>query len=360
MRRVRRRDHNLVGAFTVLMALGVLSCGGAGAGTGGGAANSPNSPITGIEKAGTYSSFVSAARDVIAEGNYAYVATYTSGSAVGGVAVVDVSNKASPSLIGSYFPSLSAYRLYASYIVKSGSYVYIDGGSVRAFAKVDVSTPSSPSLVYQLSGSYSPILAVDGPTLYLSCFSTYELRAYDVSDTLSPLLLTTYTNSGDRLYYVLAESGYVYLSDSTAHTTQVLQMSSNRQSLTKVAEYDGFGSMNKAGNYLYILNFFTGMPSAQLQVVDVSNPAAPVKKGSVDTGRASSDDLRVAQGCAFVAANGLIDLYDVADPANPHLITSFSDSSLQSMNGISICDDYVYVADGGGGSGKLRIYHMLK
>ncbi|HPB67194.1 MAG TPA: hypothetical protein PLW80_11550, partial [Spirochaetales bacterium] len=127
--------------------------------------------VTGLSVAGTVS-YDTAARDVVGDGSYAYVATYTYSGDYGGVSVVDVSTPASPTKRGAYYPTSSSTSLYASYIAKSGDSVYIDGGSVRYFAKVSVSTPSSPYRVFQYDGSNSLCsgLIADGTTLYYNSY----------------------------------------------------------------------------------------------------------------------------------------------------------------------------------------------
>ncbi len=136
--------------------------------------------VTGLSVAGTVS-YDTAARDVVGDGSYAYVATYTYSGDYGGVSVVDVSTPASPTKRGAYYPTSSSTSLYASYIAKSGDSVYIDGGSVRYFAKVSVSTPSSPtgsSSTTDRTASVPALLPTARP-----CTTTATTEAASISST---------------------------------------------------------------------------------------------------------------------------------------------------------------------------------
>ncbi len=82
---------------------------------GDGSASGAGTPtlVTGLEKAGSYST-TTAARDVVGAGSYAYVATYTYSGDYGGVDVIDVANPSSPIRRSYYHPSTSSYTLYPS------------------------------------------------------------------------------------------------------------------------------------------------------------------------------------------------------------------------------------------------------
>ncbi len=67
----------------------------------------------------------------------------------------------------------------------------------------------------------------------------------------------------------------------------------------------------------------------------------------------------MTQACAFIVSSGYIDLYDVGTPSAPAFITAVSDSAM-SPSGASAAGDVLLVSDGGGGSGKLRCYRILK
>ncbi|MCX7787543.1 MAG: hypothetical protein N2442_07585 [Spirochaetes bacterium] len=312
--------------------------------------------MKGLNKVGTYASFSTAARDVVVEGNYAYMATYTYGGNYGGVAVLDVSNKSSPTLLGKYFPSSSSYALYASNLVKSGNYVYIDGGSVRNFAKVNVQNPYSPQLVYQLTESdVSPILAIEGNYLYQTSYTKKALRVYDVSDNYSPTLLINYSVP-ENPWDIVVERPYVFLERGDKKLVILKENGNPPSSFTLEGSYSlaELGCFVKNGNYLYYV-LQTNPPV--LEIINVSNPAQPTKVSSLTLTKGGTR-IKFGQNCIFIASSEGIEYVDVAAPSNPKKIGFLPEP--MSANGMSISGDYVYIADGGGGAGKLKIFQMVK
>lgn len=312
--------------------------------------------ITGLSVAGTVS-YGTAARDVVGDGSYAYVATYTYSGTYGGVSVVDVSNPSSPAKLGSYYPSTSSTSLYASFIAKSGDNVYIDGGSVRYFAKVGVATPSSPYRVFQYDGSNSLCsgLIADGNTLYYNSYHGGCIDIFDVSGTYAPGSRSGYyAPAGYSPGSGCAEDGYLYLRVGPT-TLRSLRLNSTGTGLTEVGnvefEADGTGQPVKSGTYIY------QQTGSSLLVIDASDPASMAIVGSVAISR--SGRLAVSQACAFIVSSGYIDLYDVGVPSSPSFITTTTDTAM-SPSGVSTAGDVLLVSDGGGGSGKLRCYRMLK
>ncbi len=87
--------------------------------------------------------------DVALQGNYAYVADQTSGSGVQ-FAVVNVSNPAKPSVVG----SLSSSLLAGAYRVRvRGSFAYLAGSSVATIAAIDISNPARPRIAGSVTDS---------------------------------------------------------------------------------------------------------------------------------------------------------------------------------------------------------------
>ena len=95
---------------------------------------------------------------VAVSGSYAYVADYNSG-----LQIIDISNPASPSRVGSYdTPG------YACGVAISGSYAYVaDGGS--GLQIIDISNPASPSLVGTYNTpDYARGVAISGSYAYVA------------------------------------------------------------------------------------------------------------------------------------------------------------------------------------------------
>jgi len=311
-------------------------------------------------------SFSTAARDVVGEGNYAYVATYTYGGNNGGLAVVNVSSPYSLTSVGSYFPSSSTHQLFTARIAKSNDNIYVDGGNVRIFAKINVSDPSYPSFIYQVNGKDNSLdLFADGGVLYYLSNNAQALFLYDVSDNNSPISGTTYRPSSGTLRKGTADDGYVYLSvrssDEKDEELKIMRIDPSLSYLTEVSSLflggPALDNVVKNGNFVYIQRK-SAEGEYELAIIDVSNPSNPYVKGSTPVERIGK--MVFSQNCIFIAIAGKIDLYDVGVPFSPSYINTFIDSAITSIGGFSVAGDILLIADGGGGNGKLRTYRMIK
>jgi hypothetical protein len=108
--------------------------------------------------------------------------------------------------------------------------------------------------------------------------------------------------------------------------------------------YDTPGNANGVqvvGNYAYVTDGYSG-----LQIIDISNPTAPILKGSYNTHGASG--VQVVGNYAYVAnfSFGGLDIIDISNPTVPIFRGSYN---THGAYGVQIVDNYAYVADGYGG-----------
>ena len=131
----------------------------------------------------------------------------------------------------------------------------------------------------------------------------------------------------------------LHLSDIVADTLNTYQ---GVFAPTLVGEWDFLSYPNAVtvvGNYAYAVG-------DTLEIIDISNPAKPVVKGSykIEGGRG----VQVVGNYAYVAGHGTgIKIIDISNPTNPTLkgyYDTFSDA-----NGVQVVGSYAYVADGGAG-----------
>ena len=95
--------------------------------------------------------------------------------------------------------------------------------------------------------------------------------------------------------------------------------------------------MAVAGHYAYTADSFDG-----LRVIDVANPAAPVKVGNYDT-PGDAEDVAVAGHTAYVAdGDSGLRVIDVTDPAAP-VEVGFYDTP-GDARGVAVAGHYAYVA----------------
>ena len=84
---------------------------------------------------------------VYVSGKYAYVAGFSPDS----LAIIDISNPSSPTLVGGV--TNSTYMDSATSVYVSGKYAYVAGYYSDSLAIIDISNPSSPTLVGGVTNS---------------------------------------------------------------------------------------------------------------------------------------------------------------------------------------------------------------
>ncbi|QGZ92725.1 hypothetical protein GQR42_09615 [Microcystis aeruginosa FD4] len=115
--------------------------------------------------------------------------------------------------------------------------------------------------------------------------------------------------------------------------------------MTLVGSYDTPGyarDVQVVGNYAYVADFFSG-----LQIIDISNPAAPTFKGNYNTSGLAVG-VQVVGNYAYVAdsSSGLL-IIDISNPATPTLKGNYDTSGY--ANDVQVVGSYAYVADEGSG-----------
>jgi hypothetical protein len=91
-----------------------------------------------------------------------------------------------------------------------------------------------------------------------------------------------------------------------------------------------------------------------LDIIDVSDPAAPVLRGSCPVESGEAKDIAVEGNWAYVAAGeGGLQVFDVTDPAAPKLAGLWN--SPGSGTGVSVRGDLAYLADGDSGIAVVSV-----
>jgi hypothetical protein len=126
------------------------------------------------------------------------------------------------------------------------------------------------------------------------------------------------------------------------------------QSITQIGTYDTTGlalGVEAVGNYAYVADYESG-----LQIINISNPAAPTLAGSYDTNNWAYG-VQVVENYAYVADyySGL-QIINISNPAAPSLSGTYNTSSY--AQGVEVVGNYAYVADVFSGLQNINIsYH---
>ena len=277
--------------------------------------------------------------DVAVVGNLLYVAA---GNA--GLQIFDLTNPASPSLVGSYDTPR-----YARQVCVVGDLAYVADDNmayttddVAGLQILNVADPTAPQLV----GHYG-LLAIDGVAVagnYAYVIDrTVGLRILNVANPAAPSLVGTYSEMalinglcvvGDRLYF----GGLV---NSMRYGLQIFSIT-NPASPTLLGSYQTpvtVSGLHVVGNLAYVADYTSG-----LQIVDTTNPAAPTLVGSCDT-PGYACNVSVSGGRAYVAdTGGGLQILDVATPATPSLIGAYQSSG--NARSVVVVGNLAYLADG--------------
>ncbi|MCB0522478.1 MAG: tail fiber domain-containing protein [Saprospiraceae bacterium] len=226
--------------------------------------------------------------DVKVHGNYAYVFFHLTGD----LQIIDVSNPASPVIVGTL--DLIGSSIPSNIVVRD-NYVYLTATGDGGLIIVDVSNPAAPSI----AGNYILVgipanLDVQGDFAYIADAFFDEIRIYDVSNPASP------TPRGTR-------------------------------SIGPVAS-----GIKVAGNFAFI----TDEVDNQLWVINVANPDNPLLSSQLLLNDAPSA-IVIQGGHAYVAGNGNMKIVNITDPFNT-FITGTVATGIQN-SGVAVQNDFAYI-----------------
>ncbi len=232
-------------------------------------------------------------------------------------------------------------------LAAGGGLLVASGGS--SVHVVDVSRPGSPRVV----GSYDfeqPVLGVvlDGRVAYVAN-SHDGLRRLDLSDPALPALTGAAATRGQAVG-VAASDGYAFAADNSIGFDVV----DGAGAFTRAGEYlaDGFPrGIAAAGSRVFVAD-----QPAGLMVVDVSAPASPEVAGRLSLGRdpvlqVFAPDDRSTGGAppavvCIVSGRGGLQVVDVSDPAAPRVTAAVPAGG--APTGAALWDRRLYVAAAGG------------
>ena len=234
----------------------------------------------------------------------------------------------------------------------SGNYAYVadwyDGVRV-----IDVSNPASTSEIgyYDVPGHVAISVHLSGNLLYVALYSG-GLRIVDVSNPALPVEIGVYTSSSPTFFarHVELEGNHVWMADDSAlvRTIDVSVPSTPVEVSAWDVSCTTWG-VDAVWDHAYLANTWDG-----LHILDISDPNAPTRVGTVDTSNAN--DVVVEGSYAYLADGWSgFKVIDVGTPTNPVEVGSL-DLGIRCEN-IDVQGQYAYVGGypGSGANPELNI-----
>ncbi|MEO8232335.1 MAG: T9SS type A sorting domain-containing protein [Ignavibacteriota bacterium] len=278
---------------------------------------------------------------IIFDGNYGYVAI---GDA--GVAIYNLVNPASPVYVTTILTTGRAASLYYGAITIGGTptgHVFVaNRNPAPGISAINVSNPSSPvttsflAAVPAATGSAFIPFYYNGKT-YVA-YGSAGLRILDVQNPSNVSLLGTADLGGDsRAVVVSGNYAYVAARDSGVYVVDVTNPAVPIKIKTLQTPRARGIAIN--GSIVYVAASDSGMG-----MIDISNPTNPIILGYTGT-EVYGENVSVNGTIAGITDYGQITFYDLTNPVNP--IKKGSTGSFTTGNeGFSINGNYAFVPDG--------------
>lgn len=237
--------------------------------------------------------------------------------------------------------------------------LYFDGLII-----LNVSDPVTPVFV---SKTYCE---GDGNGLFISGNYAYVasgvggLHIIDISNPQNPTRIGGYNMPEDQLparevsYRVFVEGNYAYVTTGN-HGLQIIDVS-NPTDPTLVLNYF-FTDIGKyplgifiVGNYAYLTCTYMYQTSS-IDILDITNPSAPVEVTSYMQGGEFEFDLYVSGNNAYSCLNGKFEITDFTNPSNPIEVGSCPIAAGSTISDLSVVGQYVYII----GESGLQIVNVI-
>jgi len=265
---------------------------------------------------------------IVVEGNYAYVANGESG-----LLVVDITNPASPTVVGTY-----AYSSGAAYgVTIAGNYAYVANGN-SGLVIVDITNPVAPTFKGRYDTLNAKNLALSGNYAYIADDSN-GLVVVDVTNPAAPTSASSYDTL--KANAVTVSGNHAYVADDS--NGLVVVDITNPAAATYTGKYDTPGNATCVaieGNYAYVADGSSG-----LSIVNIANPAAPSSTAVYSATPGYAYSIYVVDNYAYVAygRTGLA-IINISKPSAPTYAGMYDVAGFAS--GVAIVDNYAYVAYG--------------
>lgn len=270
--------------------------------------------------------------DVWAENNTAFIGTISNG----GVAIVDITNPASPSLSANYLPA-SGTTFGDIKVQNSIAYfASLNGGGIHI---VDVSNPTQPLLTSTINSSIGGFdsvhnVFVDGSHLYIVSDDppTRTVKVFNVDDPYNPYFVRTIVAANSFLVHdITVQNNRLYISNFGG-ITDIFDVSAVAvQSPSLLGRFStGINTHSnwptEDGNYLVSAQETENGEVRIYNISDLANPQliSTINSNTIGENLTSPHNPVVSGNLLYVSwYKAGLQVFDISDPSNPALIASY-------------------------------------
>lgn len=271
----------------------------------------------------------------------------------GGLAIVNVTDPAAPTLTGTYTTTAAVNGVWVD-----GNYAYLATAITNAqLTVVNVSNPAAPTKadsiqIADLSNVAATSVYVSGGYAYVTKKKATQLliTAYPEFAVINVSNPTNISNSdslrlGDDVNGVWVNGNYAYLATGVNNQELTVINVTNKTNISAGTTVDlnaDATDVTVSGSTLYVTTLNNGS-SGELRTFSLANPASPSAQGSYEVG-ADTGGVTVENGHALLATSGAGKQFialNVLNPASPSLISTVSLSA--NSNKIYFDDRYAYI-----------------
>lgn len=228
-------------------------------------------------------------------------------------------------------------------------YVYATDYGHNVFRVIDVSDTANPSIVgsYATTGSNNTCVARTGTTAFYTSFSTDKLTSVDVSDPANPVELQSFPCGSNPFDVVIDEANQVaFVGCQGGNQIRAVDISdpSNMADLGQITITTP-EKMQLVGSYLFLAAAGGGW-SGTFRVIDVSDPTTMSQVYSTSTqNTGGAKSVRVDGDFAYVCATNQdrLGIWDVSDPTSPVFQGAVADgTNLNGVQDVAIIGTYAF------------------
>lgn len=239
---------------------------------------------------------------------------------------------------------------YAADICISGNYAYI-ADALHGVEIIDISDPyPEPPLSYTIVGWLHP--PAGARHIYTNGNYAYilnpvdGLQVIDITDPTKPVLKGHVGGGTENGEDLCADGNYVYVAESFIYSPGKVQIVdvSNPSAPLLMGAIDTRGpakAVTRAGQYLYVADI------VGLLIIDVTDPLNPHIEGSIELPQQVALDVCLSGNYAFITGfHDGVYVIDITDPSRPNIVTTISLNPYNIPCCMQIDSHYLYVLDG--------------